>query len=764
MSSITDDFNAAIHAFNHRDLNRAELLFRQVLKADDGHVAALNLLTIVLMSQGRFSEAEPVIAKAVGLNAGSDVSFYNFGLICKRLNKPDDALRHFSKAIDLNPNVAETWNNRGTVLNDLGQHAAALSDFDRALALNANYAEAYANKGKSLAALGRTDAALTAYGKSLSLNPGLAEARLGRGNVLSQMKRHDEAVAEFDMALAVNPALVEAFIGRGNALAPLARHGEALAAFDKALAANPKLAEAWLGRGNILTHLRRQDEAFVAYDKALAIKPDLADAWVGRGNLFGDQSRFDAAIAEYDKAIALKSDVPGIAGLRLFAKMQCCDWSDFAAETDSLVEAVRGGNSSASAFPFLAVTSSARDQLRCANVCEAEQYRPRTSGSGGVPAPGRRGGDKIRLGYFSADFRHHPVALLTAGLFECHDRSKFEVFGFSFKSDPDDKTQQRLRAGFDKFVDLQPLPDCEAHALATDVGLDIAVDLMGYTTHSRTELFTRRLAPIQVSYLGYPGTMGAPFIDYIVSDDIVTPKGMEAFYSEKIVRLPDCFQVNDMHRLAPPAPPTRADVGLPDDGFVFCCFNNTYKFNPAMFDVWMRLLQAVEHSVLWLVASETAAANLRRHASDRGIDPERLIISSRADYPNYLARFGAADLFVDTLPFNGGTTVSDALWAGLPVVTCTGEAFASRMAASLVRAAGIPELVAGSLDDYVALAVSLARDPERAAEIKRKLAAGRDHAPLFDTQRTTRHIEQAYVAMQALHRAGLPPEDISVPA
>jgi predicted O-linked N-acetylglucosamine transferase (SPINDLY family) len=369
----------------------------------------------------------------------------------------------------------------------------------------------------------------------------------------------------------------------------------------------------------------------------------------------------------------------------------------------------------------------------------------------------------MRIGYFSSDCHDHATMFLMAGLFEEHDRTRFEVTVFSFGLASQDAMRQRLLAGVERFIDVREKSDQEVVALARSLELDIAVDLKGFTSGARTELFALRVAPIQVSYLGYPGTMGVPYMEYLIADHTLIPAPSRVHYSEKVVYLPDSYQVNDSRRAIAARVFTREQVGLPAQGFVFCCFNNSYKILPAVFDVWMRLLQRVPGSVLWLLQDNAGAMqNLYQEAQRRGVDPSRLVFATRLGHSEHLSRQRLADLFLDTLPYNAHTTASDALWSGLPVLTCMGESFAARVGASLLKAVGLPELISENLAQYEALAVQLASQPQRLAALRERLAANRATAALFDTRRFTRNLERAYAQILQRHRDGLPPDHIEV--
>jgi len=438
-----------------------------------------------------------------------------------------------------------------------------------------------------------------------------------------------------------------------------------------------------------------------------------------------------------------------------------CDWSDFAGSCAQLLGAVDQGRAAALPFQLLATPASPEQQLLVARLYAARKF-------GAARTPLWRGERyahrRIRVAYLSADLRDHPITALTAGLFERHDRTRFETVAISFKSDSHNQVRARLSALFDRFIDASRMSDLGVARLVRELEIDIAVDLNGHTEGSRPNVFAWRPAPVQVNYLGYAATLGAPAWDYIVADRFVIAESEHGHYDEKVVYLPGSFMVNDSGRNISARTPSRAEAGLPENGFVFCCFNNSFKITPDVFDVWMRLLGGVAGSVLWLSASNaTAVVNLRREAERRGVAPDRLIFAPRVPLnEDHLARLRLADLFVDTLYYNAHATAADALWAGVPVLTCPGATFASRVAGSLLGAVGLPELVTNSLEGYEALALRLARDPVCLAALRQQLARNRDLAPLFDTDRFTRNIEAAYTTMCERAERGESPRSFAV--
>lgn len=594
----------------------------------------------------------------------------------------------------------------------------------------------------------------------LEANPQDAMALLNLGNCQIKLNSAEEALGSYEKALEMRPDYAEALFSRANALLEMKRPQEALESCDRALGVKPDFAEALSNRAKALRQLMRSQEALTSYERALDIRPAFVEALQGSGNALMDLGRYQEATVNYEKALAINPDLEYVSGDLAWARTRCCDWRGRNEEVGHLVGAIRAGKRYVVPFAALGMTDSPPDQLMCSRIW-VEDKCPASAAP--VWKAERYHHDRIRLAYLSADFRAHACSFLLAGLFEHHDRGRFETIAISFGDDDRSEIRSRIKAAFEHFIDVRDKGDLDVARLMRDLEVDIAVDLTGHTRSSRTEILAQRPAPVQVNYLGFPGTMGAPYMDYLIADAVVVPPGQEAHYAERIVYLPECFQANDDRRAMAAIRPTRLAVGLPEAGFVFCCFNNSYKITPSLFERWLRLLQAVPGSVLWLFASHPVVVrNLSEEAHRRGTDPGRLVFAEALPYGDYLARMQLADLFLDTSPFNGGTTASDALWAGAPVLTCPGNAFASRMAASLLSAIGLPELVTHSLEEYEGLALELARNPERLAEIKSKLARNRGTYPLFDTDRFRRHIEAAYTTMWERYQRGEPPESFAV--
>ena len=699
----------------------------------------------MLHQQGRLAQAETLYRDILEHAPDHFDALHLLGVVELQRNNPAEAVRLIGRAIKLNPNDATAHSNIGNALMDLKRPQEALASYDRALALRPDYADALTNRGGALRQLKRAEEALAGYDRALALRPDLSVAWNNRGNALQDLNRPEEALSSYDRALALSPGYAEALNNRGNALRALKRPEEALGNYDRALALKPDYAEALSNHGNALRDLKRPEEALASFRRALDLKPDYADALSNLGDAMVGLLRPEDAAREFARLVEVEPDYDYARGNLLYARMQCCDWATLPSEAAAVERAVSEGRRSAAPFGFQAVSQSPSCLHLCSRTYAAHKY-PQSKSP--LWRGERYANRRIRLAYLSGEFRTHATSILMAGLFEVHDRNRFELFAFDNGFDDASPLRKRVEKSFESFTDISHSSDLNAAKLIRDHRIDILINLNGYSGLPRNGVFAHRPCPVQVNYLGFPGTIGADYMDYIVADKHLILGDEHRHYSEKVVVLPDSYQVNDSRRGISERTPTRAEAGLPEAGFVFCCFNNNHKLTPDIFDIWMRLLRKAERSVLWLLEDNPAAArNLRREAERRGVAPERLVFAARMDLDAHLARHRLADLFLDTLPYNAHTTGSDALWAGLPVLTCMGRAFPGRVAASLLHAVGLPELVTNTLDEYEALALRLATNPPLLAEIKVKLSRNRATYPLFDTDRFRRHIEAAYVTM-----------------
>jgi protein O-GlcNAc transferase len=754
-------------AFNNRGValqalrrfDSALVSYDRAIALRPDYAEAFNNRGNVLRELQQFEEALANYEQAIKLMPRYAATFNNLGVALLELGRLDEALTICNQAIALKPGDAEGYYNRGNALRGLDRFDEAVESFQRAIALKPGYAGAYNNCGLVLQEMKRPDEALASYDQAIALEPKEADAFYNRGNALRELKRFDEAVASYDRAIELKPDDARVFNNRGSTLQELNRFDEAVASYDRAVALAPDYLEAFNNRGVALQALKRLDEALESYDQALLLKPEYSDGFINRTTALQELRRFREAAASYDRALALAPDYRyGLSGLA-DCVMSLCDWKRQSQLASEVRRHVIEHKSCIHPFLLLGYSDDASLQLTCArNYIQDRDF--------GSPKPLSGGAiwlnDRIKIAYLSSNFRSHASAHL-AELFERHDRSRFEVIGISFGLDDGSDVRARLVAAFDHFVDVRSMSDEAVAKLFRDRQIDIAVDLNGHTQDARPGILAHRPAPIQVNYNGFPGTTGADFIDYIIADATALPFDQQSNYSECIIHLPDCYWIHDTKRLPAGHTPTRMEVGLPPEGFVFCCFNNQWKITPPLFDTWMRLLKSVEGSVLWLLHdNKDAEANLRNEAMARGVDPARLVFSARLPLDEYLARHRLADLFLDTLPYNAHTTAADALWTGLPVLTCRGKTFAGRVAASMLNAGGLNELVTYSLEEYESLAVRLATDRALLPGIREKLEKGRLRSPLFDTDRYCRNIEAAYTTMWELWRCGERPRSFSV--
>jgi protein O-GlcNAc transferase len=709
-------------------LQQAEQIYRAILQVGPAHIGALHNLGILCFQRGRYDETVTLSREVVRLKPDLAIAHNTLAVALRHLGRLDEAEASCREALRLRPQYSEVHNTLGDVLTAQRRWTEAEACYREALRLSPDYAEAHNNLGTVFAAVGRLEEAEVSYRESLRLSPCNAAVQNNLGTILVSLGHPEEAEICFRKALHLAPEYTEAHANLGAVLLALGRPHDAEDCSREALRLRPGHPQALCNLGIALSLQQRVAEAAGYLGSAAAANPDDADvlaAW-------------------------------------FYLRQEICDWSYYREDEARVRNGLAGQPTPGTAFRLLGTTSTLEEQLACARRVAARITIPKPAVlAKRAPTPRK----PIRLGYFSANFHIHPVASLIAGLIEHHDRGSFEVIGYGFDTDDGSAMRRRLVRAFDRFADISELSDRDAARLIHADQVDILIDLHGWTPDGRARILAYRPAPIQVNYLGYPGTSGADFIDYIVADRVVLPPPQQRFFSERVVYLPDCYQCNDNARAIAEDTPSRAESGLPDRGFVFCCFNNSWKLNPRFFDIWMRLLRTVPDSVLWLYeANPLMQGNLAREAEVRGVPPDRVVLAPRLDWPRHLARHRLADLFLDTLPYGAHTTASDALWAGLPLLTCAGDTFAGRVGASLLRAVGMPELVTSSPEEYEALALRLARDAALLAGLRARLAQNRRTHPLFDTARYTRNLESAFYRMHEIATEGRAPAAFSVPA
>lgn len=711
-----------------------------------------------LHKAGDFKAAAQLYASSLKRDPKNAVVQHMYALCLRQLSRIADATSAMRVAASLRPKDPDILADYGNLLVQIGDSEGARKVLEKALEIQPNHKVAKAGLGRVTA----TNGSLDELRRIVAEQPNNGNAALALGcNIIANGGDPDEAAREWIQAVQRGALTAEEIGLEGVTAYTGGRDREALALLKIAATLKPSVPALNANLGMMLLDKRRHQEAIEVLHLALKADPNHVGALLNLGGVFLDAKRYPEALVYLNRALKVEPD-NAVARLGVAnASRQICQWRNVEEEDAAIAKLLEKAGLRTGPFVLLSAHMTPQDHLRAARTwakglrIEQKDRLP--------PAPPADPSRRIRIGYLSSDFYGHATSFLAVEMFERHDRSKFEVFGYSHSVDDNTDMRRRVVASFDHFIEVGPMTNAEIARRIYNDGIDIIVDLKGYTQGTRSDLLALRPAPVQVNFLGYPGSMGADFMDYIIGDRFVTPLAAARDYDEKIVQLPHSYQPNDSRRKIAEAVPSRTACGLPEQGFVFCCFNNTYKITPAIFSIWMRLLDQVPGSVLWLYEANPAARdNLIYEAAKFAIDPERIVFAPNMFVHDHLARQTNADLFLDTLPYNAHTTASDALWAGVPIVTCMGESFAARVAASLLNAVGLPELVTTSLADYEALALSLARDPERIAALKAHLANVRTTAPLFDAELYTRGIEKAYLRMHELRCAGKAPQPIVV--
>jgi len=660
---------------------------------------------------------------------------------CGRL---DEARRQLESALRLAPSEPGIHHLLGLVMLGQGESTSAIARLQRALELAPRSAEILTNLGRAHSGNGEAHAAVDCYRRALSFKPYCVEALFNLGNVLYTIGQPAEAIACYRQLLLVRPDLAMAHYNLGNVLYSQADLVGAQHAYQRAIQLDPTHFKAHENLGMVLSQLGDIDAAILSFNRASGLNPSDPDTHYNAANALAAANRLQEAADACSKGLSLRATCPRLLGLYMHTTRRMCKWNGVSDAEKRLIDACERGYFDGSPFTLLSLTDSTSLQLRAARRYAAARF-PHQRGVLGVTDPRNR---KVRVAYCSADFGNHVMSTLFAGLFELHDRAKFEIHGVCFGKDDGSAKRKRVLRSFDRVHHIREMSDDAAVDLLRSFEFDIAIDMKGYTRDHRAGLFSRGIAPIQVNYVGYPGTMGAEFMDYILVDSFVAPSGSQSDYSERLFHLPDCYWINDRHIDVSDGVPERADHGLPKDAIVYCSFSNTYKITPDVFDVWMRVMSTVPNSVLWLLEDNAwVAMNLRAEANRRGVAPERLVFAKRVAGPEHLARHRLADVCLDTFPYNGHTTVSDALWMDLPVVTMTGQSFASRVAGSMLSGLGLSALISDNLSDYASVAVRLGTDIDARSQVRSDIEKSKYTATIFNAERMTRHLEAAYLAM-----------------
>jgi protein O-GlcNAc transferase len=719
-------FDEALESWKGGAVADAVRLCRLAAETDSSRIDALRLLAEIYIASGRLRDAIP---------------------ICRQV-------------ADVVPGDASNLRRLATLLSQCGDVPAAISVLERSLQLEPDNPRGLNNLGKLLIGQGRAEESIPVLQRALANQPAYPIALNNLGLAFASLGRQEDALASFDRAIESQPAFAKAHAGRGLALAAAGRGEEAISAYLRATQLDPRDASVFKEIGRLMLRLGRLDNAHAAFAAALDLQPDDALALEGRTMTLIALNRHEEALSGLELLRTIKPETDYLQGAILHARLNCCDWNGFAGDSASIIARVRRGEAGDAPLTLMAHCDSPADQRLCAEIyardkCSVAAARNPSGPNSVSSRSGLRLESRLRVGYLSADFRNHAVAQLLAGVLEAHDRSHVETFGFSAAPSDGSPLRQRLESALEHWIEVGALPDAAIAGRMRELAIDIVVDLGGYTTGNRTRVLAYRPAPVQIAFLGFPGTLGADFIDYIIADRHVIPDHERLHYAEHVIYMPDSYMPSDF---APPigVPPSRAEAGLPPAGTVFCCFNAPYKITSGMFDVWMNILHRVPDSVLWLRdCGETVKSNLSREAGRRAVDPSRLRFAPRiAALADHYARLSLADLFLDSYPYNAHTSASDALVAGVPIITLRGRSFASRVATSLLHAVGLGELSVDNPESYTRLAIDLARAPAKIARLKDHLFAVRSTTPMFEPRRYCRHLEAAYFECSRRHRQG----------
>jgi protein O-GlcNAc transferase len=761
--SAADAFQLALRHHQQGRLSEAESIYRAILEVDPEHADSLHLLGVLAMQAGEFTVALDRIQHAIRLRPMAAAYYGNQGLVLEKLDRLAEAVQSLEKAIQLQPEYAEAYNNLGLLQRKQGEMVAAARNFERAIALQPGYAQAWSNWGLIAMDQQQFELAEQRFQHALSLAPELEVALHNLGMLTLRRGDWERAEGYHRQLLARNAANALGYHGLGSNWLQQGRFEEARQALEQALALDPALVEAWIHLGGVYHEQDRLPQAVACFRRAIAGEPASPEAWFNLGRSLSVLEEFSAAIEAFEQAVRLREDYAEAWSSLANQRQHLCRWDGLEAIQRRLIAMVEeeapvaaGQLVNPSSFLVLGWPTTPALQSRCAKAWAKAKYPASAASLAGRPP--RTARQRLRIAYLSGDFRQHVMAFHLAELFEQHDRESLEVFGYSIGPRDESPIRSRLIQGVDRFVDAWEDSTADLVARIRGDAIDILIDLQGYTLFSRPQVLASHPAPIQVSYLGFAGTTGSSWMDYILADEFIIPEAARAFFSEQVVYLPGCYQVNDGKMEIDPRRPTRAACGLPESGIVFSAFNNFFKVTPRLFDVWMQLLREVPESVLWLPDwHEESSNNLRMEAKRRRIDPLRLIFAPRLPLPQHVARQALADLFLDTFPFNAHGTASIALRSGVPIVTQAGSTMASRVAGSLLRQFCLEELITYDEANYFNLARQLALDGGRLAQIRQHLAKQLPGHPLWDGGCFARKLEAALRAMWDRHLSGLAP-------
>jgi len=748
----------ALH--NAGQLEQAKVIYEEILKLNPKHFDALQLSGALEGQLHNWVKSINYFKLAIEVNSSIDFLHVNLGLAYLNEKKYKDSFTEFEKAFTINAKNISAYINCAKMLRDLNRSNEAIIILDKAIEQNPDNFQIYFEKGFILSYLNNSQA-IENYSKCISLNPQYSIAYFNLGRIYQEQNNIELAILNYKSAIKFQINYTKAQINLGTIYFKRRNFQDAIKYFQQALLSDDKESSIYNNLGLTYKELGDFNKALINYQKSILLNDRYAEAFSNLGILLAELKDYKNSLKNYLKAYEINPDYEYLLGTIINSKMNVCDWENFEYFVNNIIIKIKNNEKCSPCFSLLSLPIIPPLIKTNAEIWSNHKH---PSNANLILTKTRSLNNKLKIGYFSSDFRNHPVSYLITELFELHNRNTFEVIVFSYGPKSNSDITKRITNNVDFFFDITNKSDEEVALISKEINIDIAIDLTGHTQHARTGIFSHRAAPIQLSYIGYLGTMGAEYYDYLIADKTIIPVESQQYYKEKIIYLPS-YQVNDSKREIADKIFTKLELNLPENGFVFCCFNNNYKITPPTFDGWMRILNAVPDSVLFLYAdNKWAEDNLKLEAEKRGVSQTRLVFGARIGRSEYLARYRAADLFLDTLPYNAGTTASDALWAGLPVLTCMGESFASRVAASLLNAIELPELITTTQEQYEATAIELATNPTKLKEIKDKLERNRLTTALFDTPRFTKHIEAAYMQMYERYQADLPPDHIYIEA
>lgn len=821
MNNIYTQLQIAIQHHQTGEIEQAQQLYKSILQREPKNHEVLHLLGVINAQIGNYEFAEKLIMMACQILPKNEAYQFNLGNIKKDLIKNEEAIEAYTKAIKLNTNYYQAYFARGNIYLDKKDYETAILNFKKAVQINSKYKEALTNLGNCYEKTKKFELALNQYEIILKIEKNNVGALINKGNIHIALKNYNEANKIYDALLEIDENNEDAYFNKGICYFEIKNYVESLKfinrcielnkhhidalntkgqiyknlgqyenseiMFKQCIEINSKFISAYINLAGLYIENKKEKQALDIIDIGILQNPNSAQIYASQGaiylkinllkeaqdsfekayqmeslnikiivnladNLF-ERKEFTKAIEYYEKALALDDSYKYLLGPYLQSKMSVCNWSRLKEIKINLIDRINNKSIFMHPLPLLAVTDSILIQKKVSINFTTDIHEEKNI-LGKFNNLNKN--KKLKIAYFSGDYINHPVAYLTIQLFEMHDRENFDVIGMSYGTKPRDTMTEKIEKVFDKFIDCSNNTDIEIAKLAREMGIDIAIDLSGYTQNGRPNIFSFRVAPIQISYLGFPGTMGSKYIDYIIGDKYLIPEHYADLYTEKIIYIPS-YQVSNTNREVSTKQLNKNEYGLPEDKFIYCCFNNTFKITPSIFDRWSEILKEVKDSVLWLLGDmPEIQENLKAEIEKRGVNGNRIIFAERVSNAEYIARFKLANLFLDTFPFNAGTTANDALWAGLPILTYSGEAYASRMAGSLLTALDVKELIAKSENEYVSMAIEFAKNTEKLNCLHEKIRKNKYNSKLFNTLNTTKKIEEAYIKAYEIYKKNLP--------